>query len=151
MNRKSAVAEEYSAALYDADFFEWTQQTAVLLREGRFGEVDVAHVAEEIEDMGKSEFRELKNRMAVLVAHMLKRDHQPQKRTRSWDLTIKEERLRLHDLLAEMPSLRAKLPRDAKSFYRLARVLAAKESGMEEDEFPPSCPYTVPEILSEPS
>jgi hypothetical protein len=42
-------------SLYDTDFVEWTARTAELLREGRFDEVDLEHLAEEVEDLGRSD------------------------------------------------------------------------------------------------
>ena len=57
---------------YEADVVAWAQEQAALLRAGRFSEIDIANIAEEIEDVGKSEKRELASRMAVLLAHLLK-------------------------------------------------------------------------------
>jgi len=62
----------HHAALYETDFFEWTQRTAEQLRRRRFDETDIEHAAEEIEDMGKRDLRELNSRMEVLMAHVLK-------------------------------------------------------------------------------
>jgi hypothetical protein len=66
-----------SITLHDRDFYSWTLQQAGLLREGRLSEADIEHIAEELESMGASERRELTNRLAVLVAHLLKWQFQP--------------------------------------------------------------------------
>ena len=65
---------------YETDVVAWASEQARLIRAGRFDLVDREHIAEEIEDVGKSEQRELATRMAVLLAHLLKWQHQPERR-----------------------------------------------------------------------
>src|SRR5437588_12681668 len=89
------------AKLYDEDFAVWTSETARLLRAGRFDEVDIEHVAEEIEDMGKRDKRELRSRLTVLIVHLLKRKWQPEKRTRGWQSTLLTQREELDGLLED--------------------------------------------------
>ena len=79
---------------YEADIMAWAQEQARLLRARRFDALDIEHLAEEIEDVGKSEQRELENRMAVLLAHLLKWQHQPARRGSSW-ATIRHQRQRI--------------------------------------------------------
>ena len=57
---------------YEQDVVAWAREQAALLREGKFSAIDVEHIAEEIEDVGKSEQRELSSRMAVLLARVVK-------------------------------------------------------------------------------
>ncbi len=97
------------AALYDADFFKWTQRTAQRLRQRDFDEVDIEHAAEEIEDMGKRERRELSSRMEVLLGHLLKWKLQPHKRSNSWRATIVTQRQEIAAGLKDSPSLRLRL------------------------------------------
>ena len=78
--------------LYDQDFFEWKVRNAELLRAGRFEEIDVEHIAGEIEDMGKGEQRELESRLVVLLAHLLKWRAQPERRRSSWRPTTNTQR-----------------------------------------------------------
>src|SRR5713226_2577936 len=85
-----------TASLYDQDFVAWTSETAQLLRAGRFDEVDIEHVAEEIEDMGKRDKRELHSRLTVLLLHLLKSG------CRS---TIITQRAELEQLFEDSPSL----------------------------------------------
>src|ERR1700687_408636 len=92
-------------SLYDEDFAAWTSETARQLRAGRFSEIDVEHVAEEIEDMGKSEKRELLSRLTALVVHLLKSKWQADKRTASWQSTIAMQRVEIRKLLGQSPSL----------------------------------------------
>jgi len=77
---------------YETDVVVWANEQAALLRSGRFDQLDLTHIAEEIEDVGKSEQRKLASRMAVLLMHLLKWQYQPVKRSMSWDRTIKEQR-----------------------------------------------------------
>src|ERR1700679_916982 len=95
-----------SAELYDRDFYRWTVQNAELLRAGRASEADLEHIAEEIEDIGKRERRELISRLSVLIGHLLKWQAQPEHRSTSWIATIAVQRKDLTKLLREMPSLR---------------------------------------------
>ena len=89
--------------LYDRDFFEWTQCNAALLRAGQLDQADIEHIAEEIEDMGKSQRRALESRLEVLLAHLLKWRFQPDYRGPSWEATIELQRHKLAKLLKEMP------------------------------------------------
>src|SRR5258708_27594646 len=94
-----------AASLYDEDFAIWTAETARLLRAGRFHEVDIEHLAEEIEDMGKRDKRELHSRLTVLILHLLKWKWQPEKQTRGWQSTLLTQRAELDRLLGDSPSL----------------------------------------------
>ena len=77
---------------YDGDIVAWANEQAALLRAGLFSQMDMEHLAEEIEDVGKSEKRELASRLAVLLAHLLKCQYQPDLQGNSWRRTIKERR-----------------------------------------------------------
>lgn len=83
---------------YEKDFYAWAIHNAKMLRERRLSEIDIENIAEEIESLGKSEKRELLNRLAVLLAHLLKWKFQPAKQSNSWKFTIKEQRFELKDL-----------------------------------------------------
>ncbi len=96
---------------YDEDVVLWAQEQAALLRSGQFSKLDLEHIADEIEDVGKTEKRELASRMAVLMAHVLKWQAQPDRRSRSWQSTINEQRKRIALALDETPSLQTTLIR----------------------------------------
>ena len=96
--------------LYDRDFYAWTAEQAALLRAGKLSSADTAHIAEEIESMGRSEKRELVSRLTVLLQHLLKWRFQPDRRSTSWRLSIANTRDQLSEHLADNPSLGAKLP-----------------------------------------
>lgn len=137
-----------NSVAYDEDFFAWTQEQARLLREGELSEVDRENTAEELEDMGRSLRNELRNRLAILVMHLLKWQYQPMLQSRSWSSSIREQRQEISDLLDESPSLRSAVS-DLSRIYVRARTKAARETGFAEDVFPETCPYTPEQILSE--
>ena len=130
---------------YDRDFYAWTQEQAHLLRTGQLQLIDIQHLAEEIEDMGRAEKRELASRLEILLMHLLKWQFQPSKRSRSWQLTIKEQRLRLQKHLKQNPSLKTAIAEVFDDAYQLATISAEKETGL--DGFPEICSYTSEQTL----
>jgi len=134
---------------YDRDFHAWTQEQADLLRAGHFAALDIQHLTEELDSMGARERRELTNRLAVLLAHLLKWQYQPQRRGNSWRLTVEVQRLDLQDLLKQNPSLRPQLPERIEDAYRKAVLLAAQETGIEKRQFPAECQYLAEQILND--
>jgi len=132
---------------YDGDIIAWANEQARLLRAGRFDALDIEHIAEEIEDVGKSEQRELRNRMAVLLTHLLKWQYQPGYRGNSWRRTIKEQRRGIVGCLKETPSLKANL--DQSDWWEWvwadAISFAVKETGL--DCFPDFCPWSFDQIM----
>ena len=137
-----------TSLLHDLDFYAWTQQQVDLLKSGNLVDVDVKHLIEEIESMGASERRELIDRLAVLLAHLLNWHYQPSFRGRSWQLTIKEQRRQLQRLLKDNPSLYARLEEFISDAYVDSVLLAAKETGLEESAFPAQCPYAEDDLLN---
>ncbi|WP_058554955.1 DUF29 domain-containing protein [Thiohalocapsa sp. ML1] len=136
------------ATLYDTDIIAWANRQAALLRAGRFTELDIEHVADEIEDVARSEQRELGSRMAVLLAHLIKWRHQPERRGRSWQLTIRNQRHGIERRLARTPSLKHSLcdPDWWADAWADAFGLAFKETGL--DDLPESCPWPTEQILN---
>ena len=143
----SSAHSAHDATLYETDFFEWTQRTAEQLRRRRFDETDIEHAAEEIEDMGKRDLRELNSRMEVLVAHLLKWKLQPRKRSNSWRATIVAQRREIAAVLQDSPSLRPRLIAATNSNYAGAVDRAVAETGIEVKKFPLHCPFSNEEIL----
>ena len=135
-------------SLYDRDFYAWANEQAALLRAGRLAEADIENIAEEIESMGRSEKRELINRLTVLLLHLLKWQFQPALHGNSWRLTIEEQRYRLEDHLKDNPSLKAQLGQAMRDAYRLALVEAQRETGLARSTFPSDCPYTFDQAMS---
>ena len=135
--------------LYDQDFYAWACEQAGLLREGRLSGADIAHIAEEIEGLGRNEKRELRSRLGVLFLHLLKWQYPPGRRGRSWELSIANARDELAELLADSPSLRAALPDAAASAYRRARLHAEQQTGLPAETFPVECPWTFDQAMAD--
>lgn len=134
---------------YDQDVMAWAIEQARLLRAGRFDQLDIEHIADEIEDVGKSEKRELASRMAVLLAHLLKWQRQPGRRSTSWERTIREQRKQVLRKLKETPSLGPLLgdPDWIEGAWGDAVTLAVNETGL--DAFPETCPWPLADVLAE--
>ena len=135
-------------SLYDQDFYLWLQTTINLLKQGKFAEVDLENLLEELESMGRSDKNALKSNLRVLLMHLLKYKYQPEKRTNSWVYTIIEHRIRLGDTFKTSPSLYRFFEDIFNESYQNARKLAAGETGLSINEFPPESPFTVEEVLN---
>lgn len=136
---------------YERDVAAWSAEQARLLRAGRFDQLDIEHIADEIEDVGKSEARELASRMAVLLSHWLKWTHQPTLRSVSWQNTIREQRQQVLRRLKRTPSLRPELekPDFIEDVWSDARTTAARETGLDIASFPSEAVWPFPEVLRE--
>lgn len=136
------------SSLYQRDFHLWTQENARLIREGRLQELDYEHLLEELDSMGSSERGQLKNRLRVLLAHLLKWQFQPRYRGRSWAAAIEEQRLSIQDLLAENPSLQGWVQASMQKAYPLAVLTAVRETNLDKSIFSKICPYSMEQVLS---
>lgn len=136
-------------SLYEQDFYAWSNEQVSLLRAGKLREADIANIIEEIESMGRSERRELVNRLVVLLLHLLKWRFQPALRGNSWRLSIKEQRIRLASHLADNPSLKSKLDEAILQAYRLAAIEAERETGLLESSFPSDCPFLFEQLMDD--
>jgi hypothetical protein len=135
------------AELYDRDFFEWTQSSAEMIRQGRLGEADLEHIAEEIEDMGKRDRWQVRSGLIRIIMHLLKWQLQPDRRSPSWRRTIAEQRRRLRLVLQDSPSLSNLAKRELPFLYTQAVSDAVLETGLSPDRFPSECPYSEEQIL----
>jgi Domain of unknown function DUF29 len=140
---------QQSHSLYEQDFYQWTQQMATVLRNGHFDQLDIDNIAEEIESLGRSDRRELKSRLTMLLMHLLKWHYQPEQRSNSWRATITEQRIRILDLLSESPSLVNYLKSEVDRCYNNSKALAADETGLIPTTFPQDCPYLLTEVLEQ--
>jgi hypothetical protein len=134
---------------YEHDFLAWTQEQAALLRSGDWAKADVEHIAQQIENIGATEKRELVNRLAVLLLHLLIWRFQPALRGTSWRLTIKQQRLKIVDHFDDNPSLNATRSAAIATAYRYACVDAERETGLPDKTFPAQCPWTYDEMMDE--
>jgi Domain of unknown function DUF29 len=149
--RPTSVKEKAKASRvsYDQDLILWSEEQARLLRARRFAELDIEHLADEIEDVGKSEKRELARRVAVLLAHLLKWTRQPENHTNSWRSTIIVQRKRIALAVKETPSLKAVMrDRDWQDAVWLdALAQACKETGLAEENLPEACPWAMDKAI----
>lgn len=141
-------AADAGAATYDRDFYSWSLEQARLIRAGQLAAIDRDNVAEEIESLGREQFNKLESALRVLMLHMLKWDHQPRKRSRSWVLSIEAQRIELEDVLSDNPGLRPRIVEAIGRAYRKARIEAAKETGVDTERFPQTCPYSFDDIVA---
>jgi uncharacterized protein DUF29 len=140
-------AAEPASAAYDRDFYSWLMEQARLVRAGRWDAVDRENVAEEIESLGREQFNKLESALRVLLMHILKWDHQPERRTRSWAISIKDQRIEFDQVLQDNPGLKSRLDEALTRAYRRARLQAANETSLDEEMFPGECPYTWDDII----
>jgi hypothetical protein len=136
-----------TATLHENDFYAWTKQQADILKSGTLASLDINYLIEELESMGASEKRELVNRLSLLLGHLLKWIHQPEKRSNSWLATIEEQRLEVIDLLEDNPSLKHQLEQEFNKAYAKAILFAIKETNLPESTFPSESPFTLEQVL----
>ncbi len=133
--------------LYETDFYGWTKEQAQLLQSGKWHNLDITNLVEELESLGKQQQQELKNRLGILIGHLLKWHYQPDHRSKSWRYTIQEQRLQILDLLAQNPSLKPHQAEAISKAYQLGLLLVGKETPLDPKNFPSQCPYTLEQLL----
>lgn len=133
--------------LYDADFVEWTARTAELVRSGRFDEVDLEHVAEEIEDLGKRDRAGVASLLFRLVLHQVKRKIQPERDGERWRRSIVTSQPAILQKVQDSPSLRRFLEEELQNIYRRAVRGAMFETGVKQADLPELCPFTLDQFL----
>jgi hypothetical protein len=143
----SAKPKAGSLVAKKRDLYTWARQTAASLREGRLGDLDFAAVAEEIDDVGEEQYLRLESALRVLLHHLLKWDHQPVARSRSWTITVREQRRRVERQLRKNPGLKGRLDEALADAYEDARDEAARETGLPMRTFPAVSPYAFAEIM----
>ncbi|MFN9175269.1 MAG: DUF29 domain-containing protein [Synechocystis sp.] len=132
--------------LYDQDYGRWAEKMADLLAQGRFSELDIENLVDEVRDLSKRERDRLLSSLRLIVHHLLKWDYQPQRRSRSWQVTIQRERNNISFYLKDSPSLKRYLTDEwLGQLYENAKLEAFKETGL---EFPLNCPFGIDEVLN---
>ena len=126
----------------------WSREQAGHLRAGRWSRLDATHIADEIEALSRSERHALTSALQVILLHLLKWDHQPARRTRSWATSIRTQRLAVTDRLEDNPSLVPQAGDLIARAYRRARIEAASETMLPEATFPLACPYSFDELMT---
>jgi Domain of unknown function DUF29 len=150
--------------LYDQDYCQWLTQTAELLKEKKFTQLDLENLIEEIESLGKSEKRAIESNLIVVILHLLKLGqsssgvppekelsvrYQPSMRSNSWKSSIREHRRRVQRLLTDSPSLKNHLSSALADCYLAAKKQASDETGLSLLAFPEECPFSLAESLDE--
>jgi hypothetical protein len=136
-----------NSGLYETDFYAWTIEQAKFLKDGVWDCLDISNLVEEIESLGKQQRQELRNRLGILLGHLLKWEFQPSHRSKSWLATIREQRRRIVDLLEESPSLKPYLPEVLEKAYQDGVDLAVRETSLNYKDFPQECLYSLEQVL----
>ncbi|CAD5982558.1 hypothetical protein PCC9214_05002 [Planktothrix tepida] len=133
--------------LYESDFQGWIEDQVNLLKTQQWQQLDTLNLIEEIEALGRKERQELRNRLGILLGHLLKWQFQLDKRTNSGLGTIREQRIQIKFLLQDSPSLKPYLNQILPDAYELGLALAIRETKLGEQIFPEVCPYTLEQTL----
>ena len=136
-----------SRARYEDDLYTWVNEQVELLRAGLLDEIDAENIAEELSDVGAEQYDKLESALEVLLMHMLKWDHQPERRSRSWSLTILEQRQRIAKPLRKIPGS-IPLSEAVEDGFALGRTRAAREMRVKLQSLPASCPYDWDAIMN---
>jgi Domain of unknown function DUF29 len=134
---------------YDTDFYAWTQEQAQALRAKDYAALDLEHLAEEIDSLGKRDRRAVESYLQVIMLHLLKWAYQPVRRSPSWRTSVRKARDRVEPILRDSTSLRHHAEGGLEAVYRKARRAAAEETGLPLATFPETCPWALEEVLDE--
>ncbi|WP_448215102.1 DUF29 domain-containing protein [Endozoicomonas sp. 2B-B] len=135
--------------LYKTDYYQWVKQQKELLINRQFDQLDLEHLIEEVDDMGRHEPRSLTSHLKQLLMHLLKWQFQPERRSRSWQDSIILHREDVEELLEENPSLGPKVPELFSKAYKRAVVLAVKQTGLPTRTFPKECSWTYEQVMKD--
>ena len=150
--REVGAIKELVPTRYETDFAGWAFEQAAALERGDWRALDVPHLVEELESMGKQQRAELRNRLAVLLAHLAKWDKQSALRSvhgRSWRATIDVQRVDLAKHMEDNASLQPYVPEAMTHAWKIARLTAASETGLPIGAFEADCPYSWAQAMNE--
>ena len=139
------------SSLYDEDFLRWSEENAALLRSGNIGDADLEHIAEELQGLASDQRRELESRFRVVLMHLLKLEFsttRSKRSERSWEATLRTQRIELAALLKDNPSLNPKVDDAIAAAYGDAVELAAGETELPVTVFPVKSPYDAEQVKS---
>ena len=135
------------AGTYEIDYARWVNEQVDRIRRGATRDLDLDHIAEELEDLGKSERRALGSHLRNLMHHLLKWQFQPAGRSNSWIASIANSRAEIHELLTESPSLRRAVEAQMVAQYGRARAAASEDTELSLKGFPEECPYSREQLV----
>ncbi|PSF38020.1 DUF29 domain-containing protein [Aphanothece hegewaldii CCALA 016] len=148
---QNSITSNSKKNLYEQDFYQWIQNTATLLKEKQFEQVDWENVIEEIESMGRSEKRELLSRLITIIEHLLKLQYWEAEKAyneRGWRVTVVEQRSQLELTLEDSPSLKPILEEVFLDCYQKARKVILKKYQLSSNMFPSEPPFTIENVLN---
>jgi hypothetical protein len=146
-HQPKAARQPSHQQMYEVDFAEWIDQATELLKQGKFNELDIENLIEEVGDLGRRDRRSLCSNSKIVLLHLLKWQFQPEQRSASWRSSIREHRQRIERILKDSPSLNHYLKQEYLDCYAKARPLAADETGLPLAKFPVECPYPIEQAL----
>ena len=140
----------HERARYERDLYGWATEQAALLRAGRIAEADALNIAEELDDVGNEQYDRLESALRLILLHLLKWDHQPERRSRSWWAGITVQRNHVRRLLRKNPGLKAHIKSATADAYEDARVEAAAQTRLDPRKLPAQCRYSWDDIMGRP-
>ena len=139
-----------AATRYEDDVYTWLQEQIALLRAGKIADIDADNIAEELSDVASAIRDQFESAIAVLTQHLLKWEHQPERRSRSWMASVAEQRRRITKLLRRHPGLKGTLAEAIEEGYADGRDRASGETNLPVKVFPAVCPYTFDDLMTRP-
>lgn len=134
---------------YEQDFYGWTQWQVQVIANRQVSELDWQNLQEEVQALGRQEYRELVSRITVLLGHLLKWQYQPENRSRSWFLTIREQRRAISRHFYRNPSLKSRIIDALEDGFEAGVDLALRETNLPLRTFPEKCPYNFEEAIAD--
>jgi hypothetical protein len=135
--------------LYESDFYAWTSEQAKLLQLRKLDDLDFENLIEEITSLGKQQRQELRNRLGILIGHLLKWHYQPENQSKSWRVTIRGQRREIKYLLSQSPSLKSYLDEAILLGFAQGIDLVVQETPLDDRDLPKECPYSVEQIFDD--
>jgi hypothetical protein len=146
--RKHIADLRHGSPSYEEDYAAWLDTQIALMRADRWADVDKANLLDEVESLGRSDFKSFVSAIRIVLIHMLKWDYQPERRTRSWQASIVVHRKHIEDELTDSPSYMARITEAMKRAYSTARAEASGETDLPMSTFPQECPYDWDTIMT---
>ena len=134
--------------LYDTDDYLWIQQTISLLKNKNFNELDLEHLIEELDDLGRERKHQVKSLLKQIIRHLLLLEfwtEEYEDNYRHWQSEIITFREKLNDRMTK--NFSNYLEDELENIYKQARKYVNVKSGL--DTFPQDCPYTIEQLLDE--
>ena len=146
--RDLPIRPRRAAPTYAADYAAWLQNQVGLMKASRWTELDMENLIDEVESLGRSDFKGFVSAIEVVIAHMLKWDFQSDRRSPSWIGSIDEHRARIEQELADSPSYKSRIDEALARAYRPARGRASADTRLPLSAFPTDCPYVWADIMA---